>query len=90
MNERRRTEGMMRRQITRFDRDQRVVKCSLVAAAIALSVGFYAQSTLSETAQTATTVAEKTVELKAAEDDRPAVVEVVDKNRPARPSSISG
>jgi hypothetical protein len=90
MNERRRTEDMMRRQITRFDRDQRVVKCSLVAATIALSVGFYAQNTLSEKAQTATTVAEKTVELKAAEDDRPAVVEVVDKNRPARPSSISG
>jgi hypothetical protein len=90
MNERRRTEVTMRRQITRPDMDQRVVKCSLVAAAIALSVGFYAQNTLRTTAETATTVAEKTVELKAAEDHRPAVVEVVDKNRPARPGSISG
>lgn len=37
---------MIRRNVIRFDREQRVVKRSLLAAAVALSLGFYAQTSL--------------------------------------------
>lgn len=81
----------MRRHIGRFDRDQRVVKTSLVAAAVALCVGFYAQTEMRTSAQNATSVAEKTAEVRAVEDDKPAQFKVVQPViiRVVLPASIS-
>jgi hypothetical protein len=66
---------MIRRNILRHDRDQRVVRWSLVAAGFALSVGFYAQGELRANAHRS--VAEKTAEAPAvvADEDQPLLVE---------------
>jgi hypothetical protein len=54
---------MIRRDIVHADRDQRVVKWSLVAATFALSLGCFAEVTLARSGdETAPIVAEKTVE----------------------------
>jgi hypothetical protein len=72
----RREVNMIRRNVIRHD--QRVVRWSLVAAGLALSVGFYAQAGL-ESGEQAKAAAEKTAEAQAtkAEDDTAGLVRVI-------------
>ncbi|CAN5646625.1 hypothetical protein BH23GEM9_BH23GEM9_07310 [soil metagenome] len=55
---------MIRRDVVN-DRDQRVVKWSLLAAAFALTVGFMAETALERHVEDASTVAEQEIEAKA-------------------------
>jgi len=58
---------MIRRGVVNGAGDQRVVKWALVAAAVALSMGYFAEHKLATRAATdATTVAEQSVEVRPA------------------------
>jgi hypothetical protein len=75
---------MIRRNVMPYDRDQRVVKWTLLVAAFALSTGYFAESTLHRQTEQVPAAVEQRVEAKT-----PTVAEQQDEAEETRTSTTA-